>query len=99
MTRTYIAIQDYLKVQDRIEADFIRNLHQSGLIHCQINGQQYLIDPDELPQIEQYARLYYDLEINVEGIEAIAHLLSRIAAMQEELNTMQQRMAFYANRP
>lgn len=96
MTSTFIAIQDYTRIQDQIEPDFIRALHQSGLIHCQINGQDYFIDSDELPQIEQYARLHYDLDINLEGIEAIAHLLSQIESMQKEIRKLQEHMAFYA---
>lgn len=96
MTNTYIAIQDYTRLQQQIEPDFIRALHQSGLIHCQINGQDYFIDSDELPQIEQYARLHYDLDINLEGIEAIAHLLLRMEALQQEIRNLHNRMAFYA---
>lgn len=96
MTSTFIAIQDYTRIQDQIEPDFIRALHQSGLIHCQINGQDYFIDSDELPQIEQYARLHYDLDINLEGIEAIAHLLSQIESMQKEIRKLQEHMTFYA---
>jgi hypothetical protein len=39
----------------------------------------------ELQKLEQIIRLHYDLDINLEGIDAIAHLAERIKMMQNEI--------------
>lgn len=98
MTTAFIAIQDFTRYQSQIAPDFIKALHHSGLIHCRIEEEVFMIDPDELPQIEQYARLHYDLDINLEGIEAIAHLLHRIEDMQQEMQRLQAFLAFHNGR-
>lgn len=96
MTTTYIAIQEYCARQGQIEPDFIEALHQNGLIQGHLESGDFFIDADDLPQIEQFSRFYYDLDINLEGIEAIAHLLSRIENLQSELNQLNRQMAFYS---
>jgi hypothetical protein len=38
--------------------------------------------------------LHYDLDINIEGIEAISHLLDRVDNLQRELITLKNRLGF-----
>jgi chaperone modulatory protein CbpM len=38
---------------------------------------------------------YYELDINLEGIETITHLLQRINSMQDEVITFRKRLRFY----
>ena len=49
----------------------------------------------QLEQLEKIVRLYYDLDINMEGIETIIHLLDRIDRMQEEINELRNRLRLY----
>jgi hypothetical protein len=44
--------------------------------------------------VERYARLYYDLSINMEGIDAIHHLLDRIYVMQDEMRSLRNQLRF-----
>ncbi len=68
-----------------IEPQFIVLLEDEGLIRTEwIDGEQY-IPVSELSNIERYARWYYDLSINIEGIDTIRHLLLRMESMQREL--------------
>lgn len=97
MTTTYIAIQEYCERQGQVDPGFIQALYQSGLIHGRMGVKEsdFFIDADDLAQIEQFSRFYYEMDINLEGIEAIAHLLSKIENLQAELNRLQQHVTFY----
>jgi len=53
------------------------------------------IDSGQLQQLEKYIRLYYELDINLEGIETITHLLRRIDLMQDEIIMLKNRLRLY----
>lgn len=81
--------------QYQIEYTFIESLQEAGLIEVQVIEAQSYLPESQLSSLEQYTRLYQDLEINVPGIEAIAHLLSRMRALQDELSGLRQRLSLY----
>ena len=59
-----------------------------------MKGERYLF-ASQLRDVERYARLYYDLSINIEGIEAIHHLLDRMNGLREEVRTLRSRLRLY----
>ena len=78
-----------------IEYTFIQSLQESGLIRVEtINGEGF-IPTEQLHQLERYVRLHHDLDINLEGIEAIAHLLHRVETLQKELSLLSARLRQY----
>jgi len=68
----------------QVELSFIKGLHESGLIGMTIRDGAILLPAEELPALEKFARWHYDLAINFEGIEALAHMLQRMGNLQEE---------------
>ena len=46
----------------------------------------------QLPDVERYSRMYYDLSINIEGIDAIHHLLERMESMQQEIYSLHNKL-------
>lgn len=51
-------------------------LQKGGLIEIDtVEGESYL-PASQLYDVERYTRMYYDLSINIEGIDAIHHLLA-----------------------
>lgn len=74
----------------RIEASFMQELNEHGLIELVRSGKTKFISYDQLPDLEKYMRLHYDLEINMEGMEAISHLLNRVKFLQQEIKRLQQ---------
>lgn len=87
MDSELIIISEYCK-HSNIEKEFILLLEKEGLIEiCQVDGQKYLL-ANELIELEKYARWYYDLSINIEGIDAIQTLLSKMEDMQNELDKL-----------
>ena len=75
-----------------IELSFISHLGDYGLIELAFIKQQQFIPADQLQQLEKFIRMHYDLNINVEGIEAITHLLGRMEQLQQEVATLRNKM-------
>jgi len=73
-----------------IEVSFVQELDEHGLIELNRSGKAKFITYDQLPELEKYMRLHYDMEINMEGMEAIKHLLDRMKDLQQELRRLRQ---------
>lgn len=78
-----------------VELSFIRNLHDSGLIGMTIQDGAIFLPVADLPEVEKFVRWHYELSINPEGIEAIAHLLNRVQVLQEENRSLRNRLHRY----
>ena len=83
-TKNLIAVNEFC-VNHNIEISFINSLQQTGLIEVSFIEETPFIEVEQLPQVEQFIRFHYDLDINLEGIETITNLLQRMNAMQDEI--------------
>lgn len=90
----YIAVREFCHYHD-IEADFIHSLQSYGLLHITTIQETDFLDPDDLTELEKMIRLHYDLDINIEGIEAISHLVRRMEGLQHELEQLRNRLSRY----
>jgi chaperone modulatory protein CbpM len=80
-----------------VELSFIRHLHESGLIGMTfLEGSAYL-SAGELPNLEKFARWFYDLDINPQGIEALSHVLDKMHRVLEENRVLRNRLQRYEN--
>lgn len=93
-TEQLIAVEVFATHQG-VEATFVHALHERGLIRITTVHERHFLRPEELARIEQLARLHYDLEINLEGLEAISHLLDRMDAAQREAHELRERLGVY----
>jgi len=78
-----------------IEISFINSLQQTGLIEITTVEETGFIDSDQLQQLERFVRLFFELDINIEGIETITHLLRKINSLQDEIKVLNNRLRFY----
>lgn len=78
-----------------IEFSFIDSLHEFGLIETIIEQDTIFLNSEELPKLEQILLFNKELEINLEGIEVIIHLLERVQKIQNEMNTLKNRLGIY----
>ncbi|GHT74499.1 hypothetical protein AGMMS50262_07590 [Bacteroidia bacterium] len=92
METNLIIISEYIRYST-IEPQFIHLLEENGLIHVQKIENERFLDTEELSQLDRYARLYYDLSINIEGIDAIHHLLEKIDTLQDEMRNLRNRLS------
>ncbi|WP_281234565.1 chaperone modulator CbpM [Flavobacterium gelatinilyticum] len=78
-----------------IENTFIKDLNNYGLIEIIIEENDEYLQSEQLPSIEKMMRMHYDLNINLEGIDAIYHLLNKIEVLQQHLTNTQNKLRIY----
>jgi hypothetical protein len=78
-----------------IEISFIESLQEAGLIETTTIKETEYINENQLYELEKIVRLYYELNINLEGIDTIFHLLQRINDMQDEITLLRNRLRLY----
>jgi hypothetical protein len=80
-----------------IEVSFIHSLQECGLIELTTIEQRGFIPSNKVAEIEKYLHLHYDLDINMSGIEAIAHMLERVKNLQQEVSSLKNKLRLYEN--
>jgi hypothetical protein len=93
-TEYLIAIDEFCS-NHNIEISFIRSLQRTGLIDLITIEENGFIDTGQLKQLEKIVRFYYEMDINIEGIETITHLLLKINSLQEEMIRLRNRLRLY----
>ena len=94
MQEDVIVIEEYVR-RTHTDLQFINRLSEYGLIEILQQQQTQCIASNQLPLLEKYTRLHYDLDINLEGIEAISHLLKRIEMMHNEIDNIRRMMQLH----
>jgi len=95
MQTEYLIALDEFCTNHNIEISFVSSLQQNGLIEIKTVKETVFIDAGQLQQLETFIRLYYELDINLEGIETISYLLERIKSLQEENIKLKNRLRLY----
>jgi len=93
-TENLILVSEFC-LNHNIEISFVRSLQETGLIEIATIEEKLFIDGNQLLQLEKIARLYYELDINLEGIDTIMHLLQRIGSLQDEIVFLKNRLRLY----
>ncbi len=93
-TENLISIDEFC-TNHNIEFSFISSLHDKGLIETTLVNETMFINKDNLKQLEIIVHFYYELDINLEGIETINHLLQRINAMNDEITMLRNKLSLY----
>jgi chaperone modulatory protein CbpM len=78
-----------------IEISFVSSLQEAGLIEITTVEETEYIYESQLCDLEKIVRLYYDLDINLGGIEAVINLLERMSEMQDEITRLRNRLRLY----
>ena len=82
-------------VTHEIEISFIESLQQYGLVEITTVEDKNYFNENQLSEIEKMIRLHYDLDINLEGIEAIRHLLEKLKQMEAHNRQLKNRLNLY----
>lgn len=82
----YILLKKFCQ-STSVDPDFIEALYEFGLIEHASS-----IHKDELPTIERYVRLHYDLNVNIEGLQIIANMREKMMQMQEEMLRLERKL-------
>jgi hypothetical protein len=93
-TNNLIRIEHFC-THHNVEISFISSLHEMGLIDIVVLDENPYLSHEQLRDIEKMVRFHYDLDINLEGIEAISILLKQIEELQKELNTTKNKLSLF----
>ena len=81
-----------------VELSFIHSLRQYGFIQTVTVNSTEFVNADELQTLEKFIRMHYELDINVQGIEAISFLLERVQNMQDEIAYLRSKLKVYESK-
>lgn len=82
-------------VRYKVERRFLSFLSESGIIEVVRVEETEYVPHDYLSEFERMNRLYHDLDINLEGLEAIHHLLKQIEKLQKDNRRLRNRLGLY----
>jgi hypothetical protein len=95
-TTHLISIQQFC-THYNVPKTFINALHEYDLVEITITDNENYIKTNQLNDIEKMMRLHYDLEINLEGIDAIYNLLKQVEDLQNQIVTLRNKLNIYEN--
>ncbi|MDX1653389.1 MAG: chaperone modulator CbpM [Brumimicrobium sp.] len=78
-----------------IEYSFVEGLVDIGLVEFHIIEQKPHISKEYVSDLERIIRIHKDLNINVEGIDAVFNLLKRLEKTENELKQVKNRLRIY----
>ena len=97
MQTELIIVSEYCQ-KCHIEPSFIEMLEEGGLINVRTEAGKHYLLVSELPNVGRYCRMYYDLSINMEGIDAIHHMLERMDDMRREITSLRKQLLLFRER-
>ncbi|SDR96621.1 chaperone modulator CbpM [Christiangramia echinicola] len=86
---------DEICVRYQVERQFVSSLYESGIIEIVTVQETEYIHCDHLAEFEKMMRLHKELDINLEGLEAINHLLKQIQDLQKDNVRLKNRLGLY----
>ena len=95
-TKNLILIEQLCSLHN-IEVSFINSLHEFGLIEVVVIEDTKYLSHEQLKDVEKMMRLHYELDINMEGVDAITNLLLQIDDLQQELIAAKNRLRLFEN--
>ena len=93
-TEEMIAADEFC-IHHNIELSFIHSLNKSGLLEILHTEEKIFVPVNQLNHLERLVRLYYEMDINLEGIETITYLLQRMNDMQQQIAHLSNRLSRY----
>ncbi|WP_316831276.1 chaperone modulator CbpM [Pedobacter aquatilis] len=94
MEANLISVDDFC-IHYKVEINFIKSLEEFGLIKTKAIKKSIFINADDLSGLERYLRLYKELEINLEGLHAVGHLLKQLDFLQNKVKALNNEISYY----
>lgn len=86
-----------LSTQYNIEISFFSNLNEFDLIEIITIEQVQYIQVDKINDLEKIIRIHNELGINMEGIDVVFNMLTKINELENELISIKNRLGLYEN--
>ena len=78
-----------------VDLSLIRTMGEYGLIGVHTEAENLMVPASDLSELERIVRWHRELDINLEGIQAIAHILQRVKDLQREVGSLRYRLRSY----
>ncbi|CAH8282373.1 MerR-like DNA binding protein [Mariniflexile fucanivorans] len=78
-----------------VPVSFINTLQEFQLVEIIVENEDYYIHTKQIKEVEKMIRLHYDLEINLEGVDAIYNLLKQVKSLKQEITMLHNRLRLY----
>ncbi len=95
-TRDIIPVRQ-LCVHYEIPDSFFELLSSYELIETVRRSDEQCIPKSQIGKLEKIIRLHYELNINFEGLDVILRLQEQIMELQDEVNHLRNKLAFYTS--
>ncbi|MFD2552008.1 chaperone modulator CbpM [Bizionia sediminis] len=82
----------------KIPESFILDLEAQELVTVRRDFEQPCIPITDIQTVEKLIRFHFEMDINIEGIHAISNLLDKMERLQSEVQSLQNKLAFYENK-
>ncbi|WP_008637065.1 chaperone modulator CbpM [Bizionia argentinensis] len=93
-TKNVITITEFCQHYD-IPESFIITLSEYELVEISTESETPCIYVTEIKSIEKLIRFHFELDINIEGIDAISNLLNKVERLQEDVKSLNNKLRFY----
>lgn len=93
-TEEIISLDEFC-THHNIDLTFIHSLNDSGLIEIILIEEKAFMETRHLRHLEKLVQFYFELGINIEGLETIHHLLNRMNEMQQQIVALSNRLRLY----
>lgn len=93
-TTNLISIQQFC-THYKVPVTFINALHEYELVEVIVSKNDHYLKITQLNEVEKMMRLHYDLDINLEGIDAIYNLLKQVEYLQNQITELNNKLRFY----
>lgn len=79
----------------KVEVSFFNQLNEVGLVEIVTIEQNPYLREDAISHVEKIVRINQDLNINIEGIDAVLNLLKKMNELELKMNALQNRLSLY----
>ncbi|AOW16844.1 hypothetical protein LPB03_04890 [Polaribacter vadi] len=91
-----ISVQQFCK-HYKVPVSFINQLQELELVEIITMEETLCFPKSQIKEVEKIIRLHYELQINLEGVDAIYSLLKRVETLQDEIVMLNNKLNFYEN--
>ena len=91
-TENLIRIEVLCSVHN-IDISFLHALKESGLTELILLEESLYVHTSQIGHLEKMIRLHFELDINLEGLEVVGHLLEKVDVLSEENRSLRNRLS------
>jgi len=77
------------------DVDFVDSLEEIGLIETTVIEGERFIHEDQLSDLDRYSDWYYEMDINIGGIDALRNAIAKMQQLQAEVLRLKEKLRMY----